>query len=141
MFLSLFLPATSVRTVGMAFPYAVAVAIFGGTAPYLQNWISTQYSAGMFSLHVCLLLVVSTVVASILPETKAKDLAALGSAFSRYDVAPAPSRCGGDVVVQGRVPDVEPGRAGITSWGYAAASCWRTPRCRTGRAHGPHRSA
>ncbi|GHD88787.1 hypothetical protein [Kocuria marina] len=74
MFLSLFLPATSVRTVGVAFPYAVAVAIFGGPAPYLQNWISTQYSAGMFSLHMGLLLVVSTVVASILPETKAKDL-------------------------------------------------------------------
>lgn len=74
MFLSLFLPATSVRTVGMAFPYAVAVAIFGGTAPYLQNWISTQYSVGMFSLYVCLLLVVSTVVAFFLPETKVKDL-------------------------------------------------------------------
>lgn len=52
----------------------MAVAIFGGTAPYLQNWISTQYSAGMFSLHMGLLLVVSTVVASILPETKANDL-------------------------------------------------------------------
>ena len=74
MFLSLFLPATSVRTVGMAFPYAITVAIFGGTAPYLQNWISTQYSAGLFSLYVCLLLVISTVVASFLPETKAKDL-------------------------------------------------------------------
>lgn len=96
-FLSLFLPATiilvfmgavlsitpavfselfptSVRTVGVAFPYAVAVAIFGGTAPYLQNWISTQYSVGMFSPYVCLLLVVSTVVAFFLPETKAKDL-------------------------------------------------------------------
>ncbi|MGX0672106.1 fucose permease [Kocuria marina] len=59
---------------GVAFPYAVAVAIFGGTAPYLQNWISTQYSAGLFSLYVCLLLVISTVVASFLPETKAKDL-------------------------------------------------------------------
>ena len=65
---------TSVRTVGVAFPYAVAVAIFGGTAPYLQNWISTQYSVGMFSLYVCLLLVVSTVVAFFLPETKVKDL-------------------------------------------------------------------
>ena len=74
MFLSLFLPTTSVRTVGVAFPYAVAVAIFGGPAPYLQNWISTQYSAGMFSLHMGLLLVVSTVVAFIPPETKAKDL-------------------------------------------------------------------
>ena len=74
MFLSLFLPTTSVRTVGVAFPYAVAVAIFGGPAPYLQNWISTQYSAGRFSLHMGLLLVVSTVVVSILPETKANDL-------------------------------------------------------------------
>lgn len=65
---------TSVRTVGVAFPYAVAVAIFGGTAPYLQNWISTQYSVSAFSVYVCLLLLVSSVVAFFLPETKGKDL-------------------------------------------------------------------
>lgn len=96
-FLSLFLPATailvfmgatlsitpavfselfptSVRTVGVAFPYAVAVAIFGGTAPYLQNWISTQYSVSLFSAYVCALLVVSAVVSYFLPETKGRDL-------------------------------------------------------------------
>ena len=65
---------TSVRTVGVAFPYAVAVAVFGGTAPLLQNWISTQYSVAWFSAYVCLLLVVSTLVSVFLPETRNRDL-------------------------------------------------------------------
>lgn len=98
-FLSLFLPATvmlvllgavlavmpaalpelfptQIRTLGAALPYAVAVAVFGGTAPYLQNWISITYSVTAFSVYVIVLLLISTGVALTLPETRARDLTA-----------------------------------------------------------------
>lgn len=98
-FLSLFLPATvmlvllgavlavmpaalpelfpsQIRTLGVALPYAVAVAVFGGTAPYLQNWISITYSVTAFSVYVIVLLLISTGVALTLPETRARDLTA-----------------------------------------------------------------
>lgn len=98
-FLSLFLPATvmlvllgavlavmpaalpelfptQIRTLGAALPYAVAVAAFGGTAPYLQNWISITYSVTAFSVYVIVLLLISTGVALTLPETRARDLTA-----------------------------------------------------------------
>lgn len=64
---------TSVRTVGVAFPYAVAVAIFGGTAPYLQNWISAVLRERLLGVRVP--ATTRVVGGRILPsETKGKDL-------------------------------------------------------------------
>lgn len=65
---------TRIRTVGVAVPYAVAVAIFGGTAPYLQSWSNAAFGPSAFTIYVVALLVISTVVAWKLPETKGKDL-------------------------------------------------------------------
>lgn len=67
---------TRIRTIGVAVPYSIAVALFGGTAPYLQNWVSTTYSVSAFSFYVVVLLAVSLVVSIMMPETKAKDLQA-----------------------------------------------------------------
>ncbi|GAB2732451.1 MFS transporter [Sinomonas soli] len=98
-FLSLFLPATvilvfmganlasspavmaelfptRIRTVGVAIPYSVAVAVFGGTAPYLQPWANAAFGPLVFSVYVMVLLAISTAVAFRLPETKGKDLSA-----------------------------------------------------------------
>lgn len=65
---------TRIRTVGVAVPYAISVAIFGGTAPYLQTYIGTTVGPMWFNAYVIGLLIISTVVALTLPETKAKDL-------------------------------------------------------------------
>jgi MHS family alpha-ketoglutarate permease-like MFS transporter len=65
---------TSIRTVGMALPYSVAVALFGGTAPYLQTRMVTEYGAQSFTGYVVLLLLVSVVVIIRMPETRAKEL-------------------------------------------------------------------
>lgn len=65
---------TRIRTVGVAVPYALAVAVFGGTAPYLQTFLGTNFGPVWFNVYVIVLLVVSTVVGFTLPETKAKDL-------------------------------------------------------------------
>jgi MFS transporter, MHS family, alpha-ketoglutarate permease len=65
---------TRIRTVGVAVPYAVAVAIFGGTAPYLQSWANASFGPSAFITYVVVLLAISTLVAWRLPETKGKDL-------------------------------------------------------------------
>jgi MHS family alpha-ketoglutarate permease-like MFS transporter len=65
---------TRIRTVGVAVPYAVAVAIFGGTAPYLQSWSNAAFGPPAFTFYVVGLLIISTVVAWKLPETRGKDL-------------------------------------------------------------------
>ena len=65
---------TRIRTVGVAIPYAVAVAVFGGTAPYLQSWTNVAFGPSVFTIYVVLLLVISTLVAWKLPETKGNDL-------------------------------------------------------------------
>lgn len=65
---------TRIRTVGVAVPYAVAVAIFGGTAPYLQSWANAAFGPTAFTTYVVVLLVISTLVAWKLPETNGKDL-------------------------------------------------------------------
>ncbi|GAA3665727.1 MFS transporter [Arthrobacter ginkgonis] len=67
---------TRIRTVGVAVPYAIAVSIFGGTAPYLQSWSTVTFGPAAFTVYVVVLLAVSTLVAWKLPETKAKDLTA-----------------------------------------------------------------
>lgn len=67
---------TRIRTVGVAVPYAIAVAVFGGTAPYLQTFIGATVGPMWFNIYVIALLAVSTVVAFKLAETKGKDLTA-----------------------------------------------------------------
>lgn len=65
---------TRIRTVGVGMPYSVAVALFGGTAPYLQTWIGEHGGRGLFNCYVIALLLVSAVVCSRLPETRGRDL-------------------------------------------------------------------
>ncbi|MGO4385024.1 MFS transporter [Specibacter sp. RAF43] len=66
---------TSIRTVGVGVPYSICVALFGGTAPYLQAWFGSINLAGMFNIYAVLLLVVSAVFVFTIPETRGKDLA------------------------------------------------------------------
>lgn len=66
---------TTIRTLGTALPYAIAVAVFGGTAPYLQTWFSSALDASwLFSLYSIVLLVISAAVVLSLKETKGLDL-------------------------------------------------------------------
>ena len=66
---------TSIRTVGVGVPYSICVALFGGTAPYLQQWLGTTLQLpDLFNIYAVLLLVVSALFVFTLPETKGKDL-------------------------------------------------------------------
>ncbi|MFJ2469847.1 MFS transporter [Glutamicibacter sp. NPDC087583] len=64
-----------IRTVGVAVPYALCVAVFGGTAPYLQTLFSEAVGQPwMFNLYAVALLFTSAAVVRSLPETKGKDM-------------------------------------------------------------------
>ncbi|SFW78746.1 MFS transporter [Amycolatopsis australiensis] len=65
---------TGIRAVGLAVPYSIAVAAFGGTAPYLQTWIGAELGRSAYTGYVVLLLLVSGLVIARMPETRGKDL-------------------------------------------------------------------
>jgi MHS family alpha-ketoglutarate permease-like MFS transporter len=50
------------------------VAVFGGTAPYLQTWLGTIGLANLFNVYAVVLLLISVVFVFTIPETKGKDL-------------------------------------------------------------------
>ena len=63
---------TRIRTVGVGVPYSIAVAAFGGTAPYLQTWIGQSVGAAWFTGYIAVLLLVSTLIITTLPETRGR---------------------------------------------------------------------
>lgn len=71
---------TSIRTIGVAVPYAISVAAFGGTAAFLQAGFSAWFGAStgntVFSIYAIVLLLISAITVIKLPETKGKDLTA-----------------------------------------------------------------
>lgn len=65
---------THLRASGFAVPYSLAVALTGGTAPYLQAWLSSRGLGDVFLGYSVALLVLLAVVAAFMPETKGKSL-------------------------------------------------------------------
>lgn len=67
---------TGIRTVGVAVPYSIAVALFGGTAPYMQSWLAQTFGPNAFSTYAVVLLVITALAVRTIPETKGIDLGA-----------------------------------------------------------------
>lgn len=65
---------TSIRAAGLGVPYSIAVALFGGTAPYVQTWFASRGAAAGFNWYAIGLAVISVLTILTLKETKAKDL-------------------------------------------------------------------
>lgn len=65
---------TSIRTIGVGVPYSICVALFGGTAPYLNSWLTTNVGSSAFPIYTVVLLLISFLVAFTIPETKGKVL-------------------------------------------------------------------
>nr|WP_241987681.1 MULTISPECIES: MFS transporter [unclassified Cryobacterium] len=64
-----------IRTTGVGVPYACAVALFGGTAGYLQSlFTDVVQQAWLFNLYAVVLLLITAFVIRSLPETRARDL-------------------------------------------------------------------
>ncbi|POX42422.1 MFS transporter [Streptomyces sp. Ru73] len=62
-----------VRATGIALPYALAVALFGGTAPYVTTWLNEAGHRDWLWLYVAVASLVSLVVYLTMPETKDKE--------------------------------------------------------------------
>lgn len=65
---------TRIRTIGVGIPYSIAVALFGGTAPYLQAWMGEEIGPNAFVTYTVVLLLISAAVVLTIKETKGKDL-------------------------------------------------------------------
>ncbi|MGH3495619.1 MAG: MFS transporter, partial [Sciscionella sp.] len=63
-----------VRTTGIGLPYALAVAIFGGTAPYVTTWLATNGHRGLVWMYAAAAAAIGIIVYSTMPETKAKEI-------------------------------------------------------------------
>ena len=59
-----------VRALGVAFPYAIAVSMFGGTAEYLALWFKNIGHEGWFYWYVTALIASSLAVYVAMPETR-----------------------------------------------------------------------
>jgi MFS transporter, MHS family, alpha-ketoglutarate permease len=68
---------TEVRAAGIGLPYALAVAVFGGTSPYLLEWLASIGQRGLFSWYVAVLCLVSLLVSLTLVDRRDDDLRAL----------------------------------------------------------------
>ncbi|MET4637433.1 MFS transporter [Mycetocola sp. 2940] len=65
---------TRIRTRGIGIAYALSVALFGGTAPYL-NQLFVSFDLGwMFSVYIMFLCVLTIVATLFMKETKGIDL-------------------------------------------------------------------
>ncbi|MEV7422390.1 MULTISPECIES: MFS transporter [unclassified Streptomyces] len=62
-----------VRATGIALPYALAVAVFGGTAPYLTTWLHESGHSDLLWVYVSAASLVSFLVYVTMPETKDKE--------------------------------------------------------------------
>ncbi|MEO3828585.1 MFS transporter [Actinomadura sp. B10D3] len=62
------------RSAGIGLPYAVSVALFGGTGPYVATWLVDQGRATWFPWYIALIALGSTLVYLALPETARKPL-------------------------------------------------------------------
>jgi len=65
---------THIRTIGVGVPYSIAVAVFGGTAPYLQTWLGETLGQAWFTGYVVVMLLISVLAIASAPETRGRDL-------------------------------------------------------------------
>ncbi|OZF26121.1 MFS transporter [Rhodococcus sp. 14-2483-1-2] len=63
-----------IRGSGIGFPYALAVAVFGGTGPYIATWLVGQDQTQMFGWYISVVVLFSTVAFFFLPETARSPL-------------------------------------------------------------------
>lgn len=71
---------TEVRAVGIGFPYALCVALFGGTAPYILQWLAAAKHAELYPWYMSALCVVSLLTSVSLIDRRKADLRALEGA-------------------------------------------------------------
>ena len=64
-----------VRSTGIGLPYAAAVALFGGTAPYITTWLAENDLKHLTWVYVATAALIGCIVYATMPETKDKEFA------------------------------------------------------------------
>lgn len=64
---------TSVRGRAIALPLALGVALFGGTAPYLNQWTTARGTAWWFAVYTIVVCIVTFVAAATSKEVAGRD--------------------------------------------------------------------
>lgn len=62
-----------VRSTGIGLPYALAVAVFGGTAPYVTTWMAENGYRDQTWLYVSAAALIGCIVYATMPETKDRE--------------------------------------------------------------------
>ncbi|MGW4030710.1 MFS transporter [Streptomyces sp. NPDC004838] len=70
---------TKQRALGVGFLVSLSVAIFGGTAPYLNAWLTSIGKSWMFSLWVVFLGLLAVIGSFIIRETKGVSLSEISA--------------------------------------------------------------
>lgn len=65
---------TSVRASGVAVPYALSAVVFGGTAPYLQQWAAQSGHGALFTGYLAVAGLIGAALMAVTPETRHVDL-------------------------------------------------------------------
>lgn len=65
---------TKIRTQGIGFAYSLSVAVFGGTAPYLNALFNSWSLGWLSSIYIIVLCLATALAVFKLPETKGIDL-------------------------------------------------------------------
>ncbi|MGV9803863.1 MFS transporter, partial [Mycobacterium sp. NPDC003449] len=73
---------TAVRATTVGFVVSLSVAIFGGTAPYLNTWLNSLDMGWMFNAWIMLLGVLVIIGSFVIRETKGIDLRDLDDEFA-----------------------------------------------------------
>ena len=63
-----------IRALGVGLPYAVANAVFGGTAEYVGLWFKRSGHEHYFYWYVSLCIFISLIVYALMGETKTTSL-------------------------------------------------------------------
>ncbi|MEV4568703.1 MFS transporter [Nonomuraea sp. NPDC049419] len=63
-----------VRTTGIGLPYALSVGVFGGTAPYVTTWLSSNGHRDLVWIYVAGAALIGVIVYATMPETKGEEL-------------------------------------------------------------------
>jgi MHS family alpha-ketoglutarate permease-like MFS transporter len=69
---------THQRAVGTGIASSGSVALFGGTAPYINTWLASQHMHGVFTAYVIVLCAATAVAVLTMRESRASDLAGAG---------------------------------------------------------------
>ena len=68
--------STRSRATGVGLAVSVSAALFGGTAPYLNSWLTARGTPGYFTAYTIVLALACVAAALLTPETKGADLRA-----------------------------------------------------------------